>query len=632
MDKNDSLEKLKEYIERTKEVLELSSPLLEGIEDAERYRIHLQKSFQKIGELAQLNNDILDRYLFPLVSEDHVASDEDVEVLKEFSDLLNDPTNMIIFDHPLVYVPAKKLLQVAEESGDLKAQIVALDNLIIASYMMLNLTVRLYPENSICYKYRDEGLEAGRKILEYLTPDKFASLPDDECRELVLIDSRYIRCLFEWDDKEDRAPINEEDLRLMRQALAIAKDPFYLESMPDYRWDAHIFRTLQYLSDFTEYNNIHEFTPDQLKELYGYTEDLIDYLKANPELQEGCPEIEQRLYSLRNSHLAGKISRDEYLEGLTEQINGNDPNDFSARGMFTRLIAPVEFILCLDKDNITPAQQETLTKIYSTLPNYAYHMPKTGAVSFMVTFIADLLKYYINVPGLIPFKELCLGLMAALHPTTHIHTLNVADISLRLADHLMKEAPQLFIGIAGAETPDDVIAKRDEVLDFVYNSALMHDIGKIFIVETIYTYGRRLLDMEFETIRSHTLVGAALLSRFEETKDYAAAAMGHHRWFDGSNGYPEALDLSAEKYATVVSIIEVADCMDASTDSIGRSYKTGKSFDEFIDELMEGSGTRYAPYVTDLFTDFAVRKEFEIALPKLRDKNYRETYNTLKAL
>ena len=632
MEKNESLERLKEYIERTKEILELSSPQLDGISNAEQYRIQLQKSFQRIGELAQLNNDTLDRFLFPLVDENRIPSDEDVYVMREFSSLLIDPTDMVNFDLPLVYIQAKRMLKIAEDSGDLRSLIIALDNMVLSTYMMLNLTMRLYPELSVCFDYRDEGLAAAKRLHEYLEPEKFSSLPDDECRELVLINSRYIRCLFEWDDKDDKEPYNAKDIGMMKRALDIADDPFYRVSMPDYRWDAHIFRTLQYLADFTEYNNIHEFSKEQLDEIYLFTERLIEFLDAHPELQEGCPKDEQRLYLLRNGYLSGRISKEEYKRELLGLIEIRDINDFSARGMFVTLTVPLEFIFCLDNDSLSHEEKDALNKIYSHLSGYAYHMPKTGVLSFMVSFIVSLLRHYIEVPGGISFKELCLNLMAALHPPTYIHTRNVADIAVRLTGHLLDSQPERFIGINGAATKEDVLNKREEILDFVYNSALMHDVGKLFIVETILTYGRSLLPTEFEIIRTHNIVGAALLSMHDETKEYAEAALGHHRWYDSSAGYPNTLDSSKEKYATIVAIIEVADCLDAATDSIGRSYKKGKSLDDFLQELREGKGTRYAPYIVDLFDDFAVRTEFEFSLPVLRDKNYRETYNTLKTL
>ena len=625
-------EALKEYVERTKEILELSSPQLEGIDSAEDYRVHLQTSFQKIGELAHLNNEILREHFFPMVQEGHTPSGDDIEAMHAFRELLIDTTSMENLDLPLIYLQSKFILERAEKGGDIRREIFALDGMVIAAYMMLNLTIRLYPELDSCFTYRDEGLRAARRLLEFLEPEKFRALPDDECRELVLINSRYMRCLFEWDDKEDKSEVNAEDIRLMKQALALAEDPFYRESMPDYRWDAHIFRTLQYLADFTEYHNIHGFSQDQLCEIYDYTLQLVDFLKEHPELEDGCPEPEQQFYLLRNGYLAGKTTHEEHKAGLLSLMRQRDPEDFSARGMFISFIVPFEFILTLDRDHVSTEEQNSLRLIYEGIASYAYRMPKTGVLSFMLTFIADLLKNYIEVPGGITFPDMCLKLMAAMHPPTYVHTMNVADLTRVLTERLIEREPELFIGIEGAATAAEVRAKREEILAFAYRAALMHDIGKLFIVETIMTYGRTLLDSEWEIIRAHTIVGAALLARFEKTRECAEIACGHHRWYDGAGGYPESMDPDKAKYRTIIAVVEAADCLDAATDSIGRSYKKGKTLDEYIDEYLEGSGTRYAPFIAALLQDEKTREQLQVMLTEGRNENYRKTYRVLKEL
>ena len=376
MEKAERLKRLKEYVERTRKILDLSSPQVDDIASEEHYRVHLQHSFQKIGQLAKKNNETLHECFFPLLNKDYPPTEEDKEVLQEFSALLIDTTSMENVDVPLIYLQAKRILEHADEVGDLRSQILALDGMIIATYMMVNLTIRLYPALDICFKYRDEGMEAAKRLLVHLEPEKFRQLPDDECRKLVLINSRYIRCLFEWGDKENKEEVNKEDLRLMRRALDIAEDPFYREIMPGYRWDAHIFRTLQYISDFTEYHNNHEFSQQQLEEIYDYTLKLVDFLKEHPELSDGCSEEEQKFYLLRNGFLAGKIPLEEHKAELAKLIRERNPEDFSPRSVFVNFIIPYEFIQTLDKDNLSKEDEETLLRIYSVLASYTYHIPK----------------------------------------------------------------------------------------------------------------------------------------------------------------------------------------------------------------------------------------------------------------
>ena len=74
----------------------------------------------------------------------------------------------------------------------------------------------------------------------------------------------------------------------------------------------------------------------------------------------------------------------------------------------------------------------------------------------------------------------------------------------------------------------------------------------------------------------------------------------------------------------------VADCLDAATDTIGRSYNRGKTLSDYVKELEEGSGTRYAPWLCELFKDKDVMDNIEHLLTVGRNRNYRNTYYLLR--
>ena len=138
------------------------------------------------------------------------------------------------------------------------------------------------------------------------------------------------------------------------------------------------------------------------------------------------------------------------------------------------------------------------------------------------------------------------------------------------------------------------------------------------------------MDFEFDIIKQHPRLGAELLQQYESTREYADIARGHHRWYDNSKGYPEEFDTSKSPYKTIIDIVACADCMDAATDTVGRSYNHGKTVDDFLRELAEGSGTRYAPYLLELFGKEEVKEDIDYLLTSGRQNNYRNTYLVLK--
>ena len=72
--------------------------------------------------------------------------------------------------------------------------------------------------------------------------------------------------------------------------------------------------------------------------------------------------------------------------------------------------------------------------------------------------------------------------------------------------------------------------------------------------------------------------------------------------------------------------------MDAATDTIGRSYRKGKTLDDFLKELKAGAGTHYAPWLYDLIAEPEVYSDIEFLLSNGRQQDYRNTYYLLRKM
>ena len=105
---------------------------------------------------------------------------------------------------------------------------------------------------------------------------------------------------------------------------------------------------------------------------------------------------------------------------------------------------------------------------------------------------------------------------------------------------------------------------------------------------------------------------------------------GHHLWYDCSRGYPEGFDTFASPYKTIIDIVLAADCLDAATDTVGRSYNRGKTFADYAAEVAEGAGTHYAPFLPELFENPGFKQDVEYLLSERRKARYRDTFILLK--
>ena len=145
----------------------------------------------------------------------------------------------------------------------------------------------------------------------------------------------------------------------------------------------------------------------------------------------------------------------------------------------------------------------------------------------------------------------------------------------------------------------------DEV-DNIYYIALLHDIGKIAIPDSILNKPGRLTDEEFAVMKSHTTQGARILAGISTIPHIIEGAKSHHEKYDGS-GYPEGL--SGENIPFVARIICCADCFDAMASK--RVYKPSFTMDTIISEFRRCAGTQFDPAIARVVVDLLESGELQ---------------------
>ena len=187
-------------------------------------------------------------------------------------------------------------------------------------------------------------------------------------------------------------------------------------------------------------------------------------------------------------------------------------------------------------------------------------------------------------------------LNVATQVTTYAHSVNVAMIARELMEGILEYQPELLKGALGKIRHGKVLLNSKKCLDFIYEAAFYHDIGKNGIISTVNNDYRPLTDEEYAIIKTHPALGAELLkiapSLYEKYHD---TTLGHHKWYNGKGGYPADFDNTKSPKRILIDIITLSDCMQAATERIGRNYKEGKTFDMVMEEFRKGAGTKYNP-------------------------------------
>lgn len=207
---------------------------------------------------------------------------------------------------------------------------------------------------------------------------------------------------------------------------------------------------------------------------------------------------------------------------------------------------------------------------------------------------------------------------------TYIHSLMVKRISEEIAISILKNNKDLLnplvdLGISGAD-----------MLDYIGIGAMIHDLGKCLTVGVINTQGRKLTLEEFYCIKLHPSRTLEFIGGDKDFEIYHDIMLGHHKWYDGTEGYPIDFDNTKSKYKIAIDIISISDSIDAATDIVGRNYTKGKSFDELLEELIKESGTRYNKDIVDIINqDEALKEKLRYLTKEGREKVYYEAYREI---
>ena len=150
------------------------------------------------------------------------------------------------------------------------------------------------------------------------------------------------------------------------------------------------------------------------------------------------------------------------------------------------------------------------------------------------------------------------------------------------------------------------IAKRmgmsEEDQEKIYYVAMLHDIGKIGVPDSILKKPGKLTEEEVQMIRNHPSIGGEILQDFTAIDGISEGARYHHERYDGK-GYNEGL--KGEEIPLFARIICVADSYD--TMSSRRVYKEHHDEQYILKELEECSGKQFdpniVPYMVDMIKD-----------------------------
>lgn len=574
-----------DYIANTKKVTELMQHTGLWEFTPEETGRRLREGSGEIRRLREENSLILRESLFPLLDNILAAGEEELRELEEFADSLQRER----MDAGIRYYVCNGLVTYARVNGRRELLIKELYLTGMALYEFLSKTDQSRTGNSLWKLSMLFGEAAG--YLRY-----YDEIEDAQTRGYIHRAMGNI-ALGIFVDGERSA---EKKFDAIRRSLKVLTDPAYQQKTPELPWELYIYKSHQERTTMLSYLRSGTATSRDVREVMESAQYVYERQVEEARRRSGKPGVRWLYaYHAANYH-CGIHTLPELLHDLEKVYATVSHGDYSREGMYGNIFLPLIYSDYVMRDETMREKKKPVVLLmYRRQREYLKRVPKDENMNTLFYYIRSCLDIYLEYPGENSFREYITQVIGGWHPETHVHSRTVAGIARILLKDILREDPALLLGVRGTESLKELEEREEELLQFIYDAGLLHDIGKLKQLELYDIPNRGRLAEEEEMHCLHAGYGANILQRCVSTQDFAPIALGHHRWFDGLGGYPQEYRREEVRDAVLTDIVSVADFIDESCNPAADYQTEVLSFEEMLKRLTALSGSRFSPRVAD---------------------------------
>jgi putative nucleotidyltransferase with HDIG domain len=223
-----------------------------------------------------------------------------------------------------------------------------------------------------------------------------------------------------------------------------------------------------------------------------------------------------------------------------------------------------------------------------------------GAAIFAVPILATSYAFKMYTDNMRPYvanlekakadlEEANLGLLESLGSVIDAYDVYTAGHSRQVADYA-----SVIAAHAG-------LSKEEQLQ--IRKAALIHDVGKVGVADSIISKQDRLTPDEYTIVKRHPQIGAEIVGQMKGLQDLVPLIRHHHERWDG-RGYPDGL--AGGQIHQGARILALADTLDAMCSD--RPHRPGLSLTVVLAEIQAGSGTQFDPALVDVLLDLVAKK------------------------
>lgn len=604
-----------QYIANIREIAELTACRRPGELSLEEYGGLLRRSEVLAAEKVRQNLALLRENLFPLLDHLFSAGDEELRELEAFAaQLYGNPETQ---DEGLFRLIHRALLSLARQRGDRNATIRHLYWMGMGCFGLCNKLVGLGLE--VVEKYVSQMRLYFTEAAAYLK--YYEEIEDTETRGYILRSRANMSLgLF-------KSP--GEKIRLVRETLRIMQDASYQRLAPDLPWDRFIYMTNQQMATCISYNKEKVMTPEDMASIMESA--YIVYQRRIQETQATHGMLPLRwifpYYAIE--YYCGIYDLDRLLNRVEALLDAGDPDDRSPDGMYGILSLPAFYCQYLFQypEKIS-GRERYIDALFRRAMDYAESFSASEDDRVLI-YLRHLAYMYLETNSGIPYGEFIQWMMLRFMPEAYLHSWMVGVASRALCGLIFDEEPTFFDDIPEIRCLTDREEKRRQVLSDAMQSGLLHDVGKVSVLELYSRTVRQWMDEEYEVTCLHTVAGRVLLEDRPSTARFVPVALGHHAWYDGSaHGYPEEYKRLECPSRQMVDVVSLIDWIENVTHSAQSYTGVSMTFDDAVAEAIDMEGRQFSPMLTARLRDPAVVERIRLALEEGRQEAYRQMYGS----
>ena len=588
----------KTYIENTRSISRLSNFFASEGSAPETWAADRQKAREQCVLLRKENISLLNRYLFPALDELHSLDSTSVDALVAFADeLLDWKTNL----DPGVYVVIHDaLLSVARVRKDTDAVIRELYKLGMGYYYLRRYLNGIDVPEAAAFEFQNEMVftEAG-SYLHY-----FDQLENEDTKGYIIRAMANVALCTRNTSRRIAASA---------KTLQVAQDPHYRQQAPNLPWDAFVRKTHQQMSANREELSSGTMTTAELAAVLDSCYEIF-----KPEEQSENPSVRWIWPFYEMEYNCGYVSAEVTLSRIEHLVSKTPPDQFDMSGLYANVQLPVYYGRLLKEHPRLLENTDSirfLNEAYRKMIRVLLTCPPDAMDDYFFYVIRAVITDYYEVEGVPSYKEITRQLLARFGGEDYIRFCRTGAVIRCICAAIYQKEPDFFDDIPFLAAIGDPAEKEKALMAYAQDCGLYFDFGllKMNISRTMLT--RNLFENEYRMYCLHTDSGHNDLIERPSTACFADIALGHHRWYDGSDGYPVRYVRNRSPYRQMTDITACAAYLaaDPGEDPAGT-----------LSRMQKKSGKQFSPMVMAYLSDQQLADEIQRILKADPSPYYEE--------